>query len=207
MSASDDEDLAEENKTPGGTAAVEQLGGLEEKRDNDLTPTSETKLEGMIKDLSGSIAMLYGGMDRIQQQVNELEVRSVPTPPKEERTPRRTERRQSVIDDLLQSSRKLQWADVLDRGYNKGREDDEDSEEESLPDNISRSKRHSDSRESVETSRVPRGKLFQEMRESVRSTKRTVQVTRVEKECTVKITYFRLGSVAKAMRDIPGGQE
>jgi hypothetical protein len=48
MSASDDEDLAEENTTPGGGAAVEQLGGLERKRDNDLTPTSETKLAGMI---------------------------------------------------------------------------------------------------------------------------------------------------------------
>ena len=106
-SASDDEDLAMENTTPGGEAAVKQPMGLEERGDNDLTPTSETKLEGMIRNLNESIAMLSGGMDRIQLQVNELEDRSVPTPPKEERTPRRTERRQSVMDDLLQSSRKL----------------------------------------------------------------------------------------------------
>jgi len=206
MSASDDEDLAEENTTPGGGAAVEQLGGLERKRDNDLTPTSETKLAGMINSLNESMAILSGGMDRIHSRMHELEVRSVPTPPKEERTPRK-ERRQSVVDDLLQSSRKLQWADVLDRGYTKRGEDDEDSDEESLPDNISRSRRGSDPRESVETSRVPHGKLFHEMRQSVQSTKRIVQVTRVEKDCPVKITNFRLGSVAKAMRDILDFQE
>ena len=203
--ASDDEDRAMEHTTPRGEAARKQPKGLEEERDDDLTPASENKLEGMMLALQHSMVYLTDGMASIQEQVDKLEEKSVPLSQKELRTPSRKDRRKSVVEDLIQSSRKLQWADVLGKGDAK--DEDEDLDEESFPANISSSRRASESRESIETSRAPRGKLFQDMRDNHDIPKRTVQVTRVEKDCPVKITNFRLGSVAKAMRDILDFQE
>jgi len=211
--ASDDNSHTKEESTPGERVVGEQSRDLyDEERDEEMAPLGSYRLEGMMFEMGEAMKVMAESLKDLHTRVKNTEHKvdeKMHTPMNEEapHTPQRKERRVSMMEEVMQSTKRIPWENVIRDTGEALKYDEELAEETSdMDDNLLH--KTPDFKLAYELKQQPKEHLFRDLKESgALAANRVVQVTRLEKECHVRINDFALSTVAKAMRDIADFQE
>ena len=190
---------------------------------NDQFHRVAERLDSVDSNLASTIAQALIQASSIHNQ--QLNFSTPPTKSKEKNkdSGKQKKNKFNLMDTVAKSTRRTNWTETLGRGKTKkhlGRDDssDDESSSQSRSDSTASEKskekttkkkraEHGNSGKQVH-SKLNKSRLFQGLAVSEQAAAKTVvQVTRVEKECKIKITDFKLSNVARAMRDIVDFQE
>ena len=215
-----DEGLQEQETTHGGGSEEESGGQSQQKELASILNSIFDAISDLKEDVSG-IRDRVDALESPRKNLYKSREFGMESPRKSNHAPNRRTTPPSISAMMARSSKKQDWRTIV-----KGNPDDkgdpsDSSSSEGEPESGEDTRKtrksppkakakdsDSESSEQPQKTKNPLGQLLSNLDDTAKSAARTVvNVTRVEKECTVRITDFSLAKVCRAMKSIIEFQE